>query len=102
MQVSARLHERARSPTPSELADMPWLAVLDDEERRRMSAVLAVANAFLGDQVCRAGRPPTCCFGVVDGLLKMSNDGSNGAHITYTGIPPGAWFGDGTLLKREN
>ena len=26
---------------------------------------------------------------------------SEGTQITYTGIPPGAWFGEGTLLKRE-
>jgi CRP-like cAMP-binding protein len=34
-------------------------------------------------------------------MLKMSNDSQGGAQITYTGIPPGAWFGEGTLLKRE-
>jgi CRP-like cAMP-binding protein len=39
--------------------------------------------------------------GVVDGLLKMSNVSREGAPITYTGVPPGAWFGEGTLLKRE-
>ena len=31
----------------------------------------------------------------------MSNDTASGGTITYTGIPPGAWFGEGTLLKRE-
>jgi CRP-like cAMP-binding protein len=31
----------------------------------------------------------------------MSNDSKGGAQITFTGIPPGAWFGEGTLLKRE-
>jgi CRP/FNR family transcriptional regulator, cyclic AMP receptor protein len=102
MQISPKLRERARPPTPRELADIPWLAVLDGAERERMSAALVVANALPGDQVCRNGRPPTYWFGVIDGLLKMSNDGSDGAHITYTGIPPGAWFGEGTLLKREN
>ena len=25
----------------------------------------------------------------------------DGQPITYTGLPPGAWFGEGTLLKRE-
>jgi CRP/FNR family cyclic AMP-dependent transcriptional regulator len=38
---------------------------------------------------------------VIDGLLKMSNDTSSGTAITFTGLPPGAWFGEGTLLKRE-
>jgi CRP/FNR family cyclic AMP-dependent transcriptional regulator len=47
------------------------------------------------------GRPATLWFGVVDGLLKMNNDDSLGAAVTFTGIPPGGWFGEGTLLKRE-
>jgi CRP/FNR family cyclic AMP-dependent transcriptional regulator len=38
---------------------------------------------------------------VLDGLLKMSNEPGAGAPITFTGVPPGAWFGEGTLLKRE-
>jgi CRP/FNR family cyclic AMP-dependent transcriptional regulator len=45
--------------------------------------------------------PGTYWFGVVDGLLKMSNDSADGRPITFTGLPPGGWFGEGTLLKRE-
>ena len=28
-------------------------------------------------------------------------DSSLGFAITFTGVPPGAWFGEGTVLKRE-
>jgi CRP/FNR family cyclic AMP-dependent transcriptional regulator len=38
---------------------------------------------------------------VLDGLLKMSNDSALGMPITFTGVPPGGWFGEGTVLKRE-
>jgi CRP-like cAMP-binding protein len=31
----------------------------------------------------------------------MSNDDSQGAVITFTGVAPGGWFGEGTVLKRE-
>ena len=31
----------------------------------------------------------------------MSNDSAQGVPITFTGIPPGGWFGEGTVLKRE-
>ena len=58
-------------------------------------------NAEPGDRVCRTGVPSTYWFGVIDGLLKMSNVSLQGQQITYTGLPPGAWFGEGTLLKRE-
>ena len=38
---------------------------------------------------------------MLDGLLKMSNDSSLGFAVTFTGVPPGGWFGEGTVLKRE-
>jgi CRP/FNR family transcriptional regulator, cyclic AMP receptor protein len=95
------LRERARAPSADELRGIPWLAVLDDADRRDAVAALQVGNAQPGDRVCRIGAASTYWFGVIDGLLKMSNVSREGAQITYTGIPPGAWFGEGTLLKRE-
>ena len=97
----ASLRQRARAPSAAELANIPWLAVLSDEDRREAAAALVVVNAQAGDRVCRTGAPSTYWFGVIDGLLKMSNVSPEGTPITYTGIPPGAWFGEGTLLKRE-
>jgi len=51
--------------------------------------------------VCRVGRPVTYWFGVVDGLLKMSSENAEGQAMTFAGLPPGGWFGEGTVLKRE-
>ncbi|MDH5709966.1 MAG: Crp/Fnr family transcriptional regulator, partial [Hylemonella sp.] len=62
---------------------------------------LPVVHAAPGDLVCRIGRPVTYWFGVVEGLLKMSSDGQDGRTMTFTGLPPGGWFGEGTVLKRE-
>jgi CRP/FNR family transcriptional regulator, cyclic AMP receptor protein len=95
------LRERARSPSAGELDGIPWLVVLAEADRREAVAALQVGNAQPGDRVCRIGAASTYWFGVIDGLLKMSNVSRDGAQITYTGIPPGAWFGEGTLLKRE-
>ena len=95
------LRERARKPTAPELAGIPWLAVLEPEDRARAEAAIVIATAEPGDFICRIGRPATYWFGVVEGLLKMSNDAAQGPLITFTGVPPGAWFGEGTLLKRE-
>jgi CRP-like cAMP-binding protein len=44
----------------------------------------------------------TYWFGVVDGLLKMSTDNAEGKTMTFIGMPPGGWFGEGTALKRES
>jgi CRP/FNR family transcriptional regulator, cyclic AMP receptor protein len=95
------LKERARPAMDYELADIAWLSLLTAEQRERAARAIVVADARTGDLLCRIGRPATYWFGVIDGLLKMSNDSANGTPITFTGVPPGAWFGEGTLLKKE-
>ena len=95
------LRQRARQATAAELAMVPWLAVLSNEERNQVVSHLQVADAALGEFICKVGRPANFWFGVIDGLLKMSNDSSESTSITFTGVPPGAWFGEGTLLKHE-
>ena len=67
----------------------------------RAQAELLVGDAAAGDYVCRVGKPVTYWFGVVEGLLKMSADDAQGMTMTFTGVPPGGWFGEGTALKRE-
>jgi CRP/FNR family transcriptional regulator, cyclic AMP receptor protein len=95
------LRDRARPPTQEELAEIPWLKSLTPTERERAVAALVVGDAEAGDHICRFGRPVTYWFGLVDGLLKMSNDDSLGPVITFTGVAPGGWFGEGTVLKHE-
>jgi CRP-like cAMP-binding protein len=99
--TASRLRQRARPATADELDGIPWLALLSADDRRATVAALEVGEAQPGDRICRHGAPSNYWFGVVDGLLKMSNVGADGQPITYTGLPPGAWFGEGTLLKRE-
>ena len=98
---SSSLRDRVRPATVEELANIPWLRTLTPIERRRAEAAVVVGDAEPGDLVCRIGREPTYWFGVVEGLLKMSNDNADGTSMTYSGLPPGGWFGEGTALKRE-
>lgn len=95
------LRLRARAASPAEIAAIPWVAVLEPALRERAMSQLQVVQAEAGDLVCKIGRRASYWLGVVDGLLKMSNDPADGPAITFTGVPPGAWFGEGTLLKRE-
>ena len=101
MATDVSLHHRRRSPHAAELTAIPWLTVLDEHERERVVAEIKVGDALPGDFVCRTGRPVTYWFGVIDGLLKMSTDNADGQTMTFTGVPPGGWFGEGTALKRE-
>ena len=92
---------RSRLAGADELKNIPWLDQLDSQERERALADLRVLNVDPGELVCRVGRPVSYWFGVLDGLLKMSNDSALGVPITFTGVPSGGWFGEGTVLKNE-
>jgi CRP/FNR family transcriptional regulator, cyclic AMP receptor protein len=98
---SQPIYQRARAPNADELANIPWLHRLDAAERKVVVADLKVVRIATGELLCRFGRPATYWFGVIDGLLKMSNDSMMGIPITFTGVPPGGWFGEGTVIKRE-
>jgi CRP/FNR family transcriptional regulator, cyclic AMP receptor protein len=80
---------------------VPWMRTLKPEEVLIAAADFRVLQAEAGEFVCRVGRPVTFWFGLIDGLLKMSNDTELGLPITFTGLPPGGWFGEGTVLKHE-
>jgi CRP/FNR family transcriptional regulator, cyclic AMP receptor protein len=95
------LHQRRRPPSATELASIPWLLVLQDEDQAWVSAQIMVGDALTGDMVCRFGKAPTYWFGVVQGLLKMSADNAQGDSFTYAGLSAGGWFGEGTVIKRE-
>jgi CRP/FNR family transcriptional regulator, cyclic AMP receptor protein len=96
------LRASARPASASELSEIPWLKGLTEEERQRALDAVVVSEVQVGEFICRIGRPATYWFGLLDGLLKMSNDDSQGAVITFTGVAPGGWFGEGTVLKREH
>ena len=78
------LRQRVRQPTTAELDAIPWLKLLDGAQRERAVMTLEVADADPGERLCRIGRPANFWFGVVDGLLKMNNDDSLGAAVTFT------------------
>ena len=94
--------QRRRPATDEELAQIPWLQLLSAQERAEVVPRIVVSDPQPGDYVCRTGRPVTYWFGVISGLLKMSSDNETGQTMTFTGVPPGGWFGEGTVLKRES
>jgi CRP/FNR family transcriptional regulator, cyclic AMP receptor protein len=101
MSAEMTLHDRRRVPSAAEIAGIPWLGALELGVRDRALSEIRVGDAKPGDFVCRMGRPVTYWLGLIDGLLKMSSDSADGHTMTFTGVPPGGWFGEGTALKRE-
>jgi CRP/FNR family transcriptional regulator, cyclic AMP receptor protein len=92
----------ARPPSADDLQAIPWLPRLEPDKRERVVADLRVVDVLPGELLCKVGRPAAWWLGVIDGLLKMSNDTQHGMTITFTGVPSGGWFGEGTVLKNES
>ena len=101
MPLEPSVYQRRRAATRSELSQIPWIGHLQAHERERVVSEIVVSDPMPGDLLCRVGRSATFWFGVIEGLLKMSTDSASGRTITFTGVPPGGWFGEGTAIKRE-
>ncbi|CAN7653676.1 Crp/Fnr family transcriptional regulator [Pseudoduganella sp. LjRoot289] len=54
-----------------------------------------------GGYVCRKGEAIDNWVGIIAGMVKMNNFSPSGKSVTFTGVPPGGWFGEGSLLKNE-
>lgn len=90
------------SPTLEEmLAASHWAPGLSPEELERARKGTVERRMPAGGFICRKGEPVDCWMGVIDGLAKMSSDWVTGKTASYTGISPGGWFGEGSLLKTE-
>ena len=81
------------------IAVSKWGATLTDEERGVVLAQTLVRSVPKGDYVCRKGEPVRHWVGVVEGLVKIATVSPQGKLATFSGIPTGGWFGEGSLLK---
>jgi CRP/FNR family cyclic AMP-dependent transcriptional regulator len=87
-------------PTLNEMiAESKWADVLTPDERSVVEAQTIACSVAKGDDVCRKGEPVSHWIGVVDGLVKITTVSSQGKLATFSGVPTGGWFGEGSLLK---
>jgi CRP-like cAMP-binding protein len=89
------------TPLDRMLKASPWAADLPPALRARVEAETTTRPCAAGSRVCRKGEPAEHWIGVVDGLVKMANVSADGRPTSFTGIGPGGWFGEGSLLKDE-
>ncbi len=78
-----------------------WARHLTAEQMARVEADTFEQFVPKGGYVCRKGEQVDAWIGVIDGLVKMNNLSPEGKSVTFTGVPAGGWFGEGTLLKQE-
>ena len=54
-----------------------------------------------GATVCARGSPSLHWLGAIEGILKVDTVSIDGRSTTFAGVPAGAWFGEGAVLKGE-
>jgi CRP-like cAMP-binding protein len=74
---------------------------LDDAQQRRAASEIEERRFSGGTVVMRRGETVEAWTGVIEGLVKMSSVSAAGKSVTFTGVGPGGWFGEGSLLKNE-
>jgi len=83
------------------LRETRWGAALPPEQLQRVATESAEVLVAPGGYVCRNGEPVDAWLGVLDGMVKMMISTPSGRASTFTSIPAGGWFGEGSLLKTE-
>ena len=81
------------------LAASPWGPLLSPDELARVTGEMVEKRIPAGAPACRKGEPVEAWIGVIEGLVKMTNLSPEGKSVTFTGVPAGGWFGEGSLLK---
>lgn len=78
-----------------------WWRALTPAEMARVEADCFEQFVPKGGYVCRKGEIPENWIGIIEGLVKINNFSPEGKSVTFTGVSPGGWFGEGSLLKVE-
>ena len=78
-----------------------WGQSLTAEEMDKALAGTTERSYAAGAFICMKGEPVEYWMGLVDGLGKMASHWTTGKTTSLTSISPGAWIGEGSLLKSE-
>lgn len=92
---------KIQPPLGETLRNCRWACDLTDEEFARVEKGIFERRVPAGGFICRKGEPVEHWIGLIDGLAKMSSDLDSGKTATLTGLAPGGWFGEGSLMKTE-
>lgn len=84
------------------VATSAWGKNLTSEQLRRVCSESSELKVQAGQTICHRGSLAEYWFGVIEGLVKVSTVSRSGRPTTFIGIPAGAWFGEGAVLKHES
>lgn len=77
-----------------------WGQHLEPRDLTRVLATVRLADVPAGHCVIHAGDSAEYWIGLVSGLVVQQVSSESGRLATLTCVGPGAWFGEGTLMKR--
>ena len=83
------------------LDEAPWMSFLPPQARQRVRADAYETYHGEKELVARKGEPVNAWLGVADGLVKVTDVIRSGKVVMYSGIPAGAWIGEGSVIKRQ-
>ena len=78
-----------------------WARTLTEKQLQRVIAEVGEHTFAAGATVCQEGLVVDSWTGVLEGLVKLHTVFPDGRSVTFTGVPTGGWFGEGSLLKAE-
>jgi CRP/FNR family transcriptional regulator, cyclic AMP receptor protein len=91
----------AKEKMDQAFARTSWFALLTREEQTLVLQRSELRSYTGGTVIMRKGEAVDAWSGVVEGLIKITAVSAQGKAVTFTGVPPGGWFGEGSLLKNE-
>ncbi|RYH63437.1 MAG: Crp/Fnr family transcriptional regulator [Alcaligenaceae bacterium] len=78
-----------------------WWTGLSADQTERVYREGFTRSYQAGATVCARGSPSLHWLGVIEGILKVDTVSLDGRSTTFAGVPAGAWFGEGAVLKGE-
>ncbi len=78
-----------------------WSGELKEDEFERARRGMTMKSYAKGNYLCHVGDRLEQWTGVVSGIAVIGMTSSKGKATSLIGVPPGGWFGEGTVLKGE-
>ncbi|WP_233471009.1 Crp/Fnr family transcriptional regulator [Paraburkholderia caribensis] len=82
-------------------ATLAWFRALAPDHQNLVLTTSRAEYFEPGALVARCNAPSEHWIGVHSGLVKLAIHGATGRSVTLSGVPPGGWFGEGSVIKRE-
>lgn len=76
-----------------------WSTDLTTHQLARVCGDIIERTYDAGTVICRAGDIAEHWLGVIEGIVKVETVAQDGRQTTFAGVPAGAWFGEGAVLK---